>query len=305
MPESLVVLGSMNADLVVRSPRLPAPGETLLAGAFETHPGGKGANQAVAAARAGATVRMLGARGDDANGALLARTLADNGVDTGGVLVRPDAPTGVALITVDETTAENTIIVAAGANMTITRADVESAAATFDGAGVLLMQLEVPIEAVAAAAQFAKARGVRVILNAAPAPERGNSLPVDLLRSLDLLIVNRTEAAIIAGGDADPADLARLLLELGPAAVCVTLGPDGAVLADGSGVRTIPAFPADPIDTVGAGDAFAGALAAALAGGLPLDEAARRGAAAGALATTRRGAIPSLPSAGEIAALVG
>jgi len=295
---SVCVLGSINMDLVVRTPRLPEAGETILGGPFLTSPGGKGANQAVAAARMGTAVAMIGCVGADAYGAQMCDVLAGEGVDVSNIRQRADAATGVALITVDDAHGENTIVVAGGANLILEPADVIGARAAIETADVLLMQLEIPVETVAHGIGIARGAGVRILLNAAPAAK----LPDDLLAGADVLIVNRGEATLLAGADVkdDPAEIAARLAATGAAAVVITLGAEGALLCDGSGVRRIPTAKVEPVDTVGAGDAFAGALAAALARGAELDEAVRLASAAGALATTRRGAIPSLPRAGEV-----
>lgn len=303
------VLGSINMDLVVRTPRLPRAGETILGGPYRTCPGGKGANQAVAAARAGARVSFIGAVGDDAHGAEMRRVLAADGVDLSRVRTVADEATGVALITVEEG-GENTIVVASGANGRVGRADVLAAEGTLAACGVVLAQLEVPMEAVEAAAELASARGATFVLNAAP----GAALPEALLARVGVLVVNRGEAALIAGGDAEPEALARRLLAMGAAggagaeerAVVVTLGAEGALLAvlDG-GVARVPAVRVRPVDTVGAGDCFVGVLAAELARGAPLAEGCRLASAAAALSTTRAGAIPSLPARAEVESFLG
>lgn len=291
------VLGSINMDLVVRTPRLPAAGETILGGPFESFPGGKGANQAVAAARMGAPVMMIGCIGADSYGEQMRDVLVGEKVDVSNVAQRADAATGVALITVDDEHGENTIVVAGGANLTLTPVDVNTARSAIEAADILLMQLEIPLEAVAHAAAIARGAGVRILLNAAPAVK----LPDALLAGVDVLIVNRGEAALLAGADAedDPAGVATHLAGVVRDASVITLGAEGALICDDEKTRRIPAAFVRPIDTVGAGDAFAGALAAALARGTDLDEAGRLASAAGALATTRRGAIPSLPRADE------
>ncbi|GAB4382657.1 MAG: ribokinase [Phycisphaerales bacterium] len=300
MTARVCIVGSINMDLVVRAPRLPSPGQTLIGGPFSRFPGGKGANQAVAAARAGARVTMIGAVGDDEHGSMLRRSLADNGVDLSQIRAMSATPTGVALITVDEG-GENTIVVAPGANALVQADTVEAAAGAVQDADVLLAQLEVPLEAVHRAAALARDARVRVVLNAAPARE----LPRDLLELVDVLIVNRGEAALIAGcpPSQSPESLAETLQAFGVPGVIITLGADGALYA---GERTIhvPAFPVEPVDTVGAGDAFAGAFAAAIAGGMPTREALRFAGAAGALAATKHGAIPSLPTREEIMQLL-
>ncbi len=297
------VVGSLNMDLVVRSPRLPEPGETLLGSSFATFPGGKGANQAVAARRAGAAVRMIGALGEDSHGSELLGLLATEGIDAGHVVRRRGVPTGVALITVGEDTGENTIVVAGGANQTLTVAEVQAAERRIARAAVLVAQLETPIEAVAAALAIARRAAVPpvTILNAAPAC----SLPAELLASVDFLVVNRSEAAIVAGAsDASLEDVDERLAARGASGVVLTLGAAGALAwTRRAGVERrwrVPAFQVNAVDTVGAGDAFVGSFAATIASGGAVEDALTRAAAAGALATTRRGAIPSLPSRHEV-----
>jgi ribokinase len=294
MAGRVCILGSANMDLVVRAPHLPGPGETILGGPFETFPGGKGANQAVAAARMGAQVSFVGRVGADAYGAELRSLLSREGVDM--TALRPTAgnATGVALISVADAGGENTIIVAPGANQRITRQDIEAVGGLIRSADVLLMQLEVPLDAVAAAGKIARAAGRRVVLNAAPAL----ALERTLLGEVDVLVVNRPEAGAIAGasGEIRSRDLAKKLRELGPRAVIITLGPRGALVAEADEPVPVPSIEIEATDTVGAGDAFCGTLAAILAEGKSLVEAARVGCVAGALAASKAGAIPSLPT---------
>lgn len=298
------IVGSINMDLIVRAPRLPAAGETLMGGPFSTSPGGKGANQAVAAARTGAGVTMIGAVGDDAYGSTLRGTLAAEGIDVSHIAGRAAIATGVALITVAGDS-ENTIVVAAGANATVSPGDVENARAAITEADVLLMQLEVPLATVQRAAEIARDADVTVVLNAAPAQR----LSRDLLGLLDALVVNRTEAAIVAGA---PPGSEPALDMLGVSACVVTLGAGGARYLHGRADGNIAAYPVQPIDTVGAGDAFAGTLATRWAEhkiGVGVDHEAFRdilcwACAAGALATTKHGAIPSLPTRAEVVSLL-
>jgi len=301
----MVVVGSLNMDLVVRVPRHPQPGETLLGSAYETHPGGKGANQAVAAARAGGRVVMIGRVGQDAFGQRLREGLQQDGIDASAVSAVA-APTGVAFIAVDEA-GQNSIIVSPGANATLTEGDLT--AAQFAGAKVVLLQLETPLASVLAAARLGRAAGAMVILNLAPA----QALTAAQLRDVDLLLVNESEAAALlnvseAEVAAQPEAAAAKLLAFvacsaNPQAV-VTLGARGAAWADRQQVGLQPVFAVRVVDTTAAGDAFAGALAVALAGGKTLAQAVRFAAAAGALAVTKVGAQPSLPSRAEIAALL-
>jgi ribokinase len=293
----VVVVGSINMDLVVRAPRFPLAGETILGSGFRTIPGGKGANQAVAARRLGAEVAMIGRVGDDAFGVTLRQNLAAEGIRTDRLSADSTQATGVALITVDDS-GENTIIVVPGANGRLTPADVEAAQAHITEADILLMQLEIPLDVVESAAQRARAGGTTVILNAAPA----QPLPTGLLALVDYLVVNEVEAGLLAGSRAvPPAEAARALQALGARAVVVTLGPDGSLLIDQGGVSvTAPAFPVHAIDSTAAGDGFVGAFAVALAAGTSAAEALRWSNAVGALAVTRAGAQPSLPTRQEV-----
>ncbi len=263
MPARLTVLGSINMDLVVYADRLPASGETLLATDFQTFPGGKGANQAVAAARMGAQVHMLGKVGEDAFGKQLLANLRANGVTTEGV-GRSKAPSGTALITVDRH-GHNTIMVVPGANSEVLPGDLDRWQAALTQTDGLLMQLEIPLETVIAAARLARSSGVRVILNPSPA----QVLPVELLGLIDVLILNETEIGLISGEDVWSPDklerAGRKLLELGVGWVVVTLGGDGALAVGREGTLHAPAFEVEVVDTVAAGDAFSGALAVALA----------------------------------------
>ncbi len=290
----MLVIGSANVDLVVPIERFPAEGETLLARSLHRGPGGKGANQAVAAARAGgAPVAFLGAVGDDDHGRMLERVLVGAGVDVAG-LRRVAAPTGTAFIWVTPG-GGNTIVVAAGANRAC-QLDDHARAALAD-ADVVLAQLEIDPALVLEAA--ASTRGT-VVLNAAPS----SGVPDALLEYVDVLVVNEHEAADLAGERGGPAHLAELLLRRVPAVV-LTLGGDGALVAtrDGGPVE-VPAHEVDVVDTTGAGDTFCGVLAASLAQGAPLVEACRRAGAAGALATTRPGAVDGIPTSAEVDALL-
>jgi len=273
---SIAVVGSLNMDLIVRSRHLPAPGETVTGSGFSTLPGGKGANQAVAAARAGGRVRMIGAVGSDEFGAALIGALDGAGVDT-RLVRRVAGPSGVALITVDDT-AENTIVVVAGANAAMSSLDEADRAAIVD-ADLLVLQLETPLDAVTEAARVAAAAGVPVLLN--PSPVR--NLPAELVAAVNLLVANETEAATL--GDARPGG-GHLVTTLG-AAGARYLGPGGAV-AQAATPRV------SAVDTTGAGDAFTGALAVAWCRGDDPASALRWACAAGALATTVPGAAAPL-----------
>jgi ribokinase len=293
----VTILGSANLDVVFSVPRVPQPGETLIADRTDRYPGGKGLNQAVAAARAGAAVTFLGALGRDDNGDLLADTMAVAGIVRD--LVRREAqPTGQAFIVVDGS-GENTIIVSSGANGTVTRLTDEENAA-IGASAVLLMQLELPLPTIEGAARFGRRGRVVTMLNAAPARE----LPLALLENLDYLIVNEHEACLIGGSDdlqTASATLAGLASRL-----VVTLGSGGSALYDG-GVEfaRIPALPVTAIDTTGAGDTFCGAFAAAIAEGMEFATAARFATAAAALSVQAIGAVPSVPMREAIDATLG
>lgn len=298
MPERarLVVVGSLNLDLVARVPRLPRPGETLLADGYGHALGGKGANQAVSAARHEVSVAMVGCVGDDVDGARLTAALTREGVDVTGVRVRAGARTGVAQIAV-EPSGTNTIIVAQGANGMLRPGDVLRALARLPAADVVLVQLEIPLDAVAAAA----ASAARIVLNPAPA----RPLPTELLRRVDVLVPNLPELAALTGGGAPETleEVARRGRDLADGgAVVVTLGERGALVLDAEGDTHVPAPAVDAIDTTGAGDAFCGSLAAQLARGRALVDAVRDAVRVGALSATRPGALEAFPSRDEIRA---
>ncbi|WP_431782289.1 ribokinase [Streptomyces chumphonensis] len=299
-PLDVLVVGSANADLITVVERHPAPGETVLGSDLAVHPGGKGANQAVAAARLGARAGLLARVGDDAHGRLLAASLADAGVDTGPVLTG-GAPTGVALIAVDGR-GDNTIVVSPGANGRLTPADVADARAVLASAAVVSLQLEIPSESVAAAVRAAVAAGTRVVLNPSPpAP-----LPPDVLAACDPLVVNEHEARALlrsptggapAAEPADAAGRAEALRRRGPRSVVVTLGAAGALVCGPQGTEHVPAPAVEAVDATGAGDAFTGALAWRLALGEDLASAVRFAVRVGAASVTRPGAQSSYPAA--------
>lgn len=302
---AVVVVGSANTDLCVRTGRIPKPGETVLGGEFFSAAGGKGANQAVAAARAlgpltPGGVAFVGRVGNDDYGRRAAAAFRADGVDIRGLLTDPDAPSGVALIVIDER-GENAIAVAPGANARLSPADVESAAALIASAAVLLLQLETPLEAVHRAAEIATAAGVRVILNPAPAQPL---LSGDLLKHVSILTPNETETEILTGvrirDERDLDAAADALLPIGLEAVLFTLGAQGVFAAGREGRVNIPAFPVKAVDSTAAGDVFNGALAVALAEGRPLTEAVLFANAAAAISVTRLGAQPSAPRRDEI-----
>ncbi|MEE1928920.1 ribokinase [Streptomyces sp. TRM 70351] len=294
----VLVVGSANADLVTVVGRHPAPGETVLGSDLTVHPGGKGANQAVAAARLGAATALLARVGDDAHGRLLTASLREAGVHTGRLLTGGEAPTGVALITVGAA-GDNTIVVSPGANARLSPDDVAAAREAFAAASVVSLQLEVPVETVSKAVAVAVAAGTRVVLNPSPPA----ALPPEVLAACDPLVVNEHEARLLAGGDAGaaPAGWAAALRRLGPRSVVVTLGAAGALVSCAGGTACVAAPPVTAVDSTGAGDAFTGALAWRLARGDALPDAVRVAVRVGALAVTRAGAQPSFPTAAELA----
>jgi ribokinase len=294
----VTVLGSLNMDISVTVPRLPEPGATVLGSAARFTPGGKGANQAVAAARLGAGVRMAGCVGDDDFGRRLLAALREEEVDHQGVRVTADAPTGLAMISVDHA-GENIITVAPGANHEV--GDEQVAVAAGHG-GILVICAEIPVPAIKAALTQAD----RCILNLAPAPPDAAAI---VAAGVDWLVVNETEAAAVLGrpvsGLAEAGQAAAALITAGARHAVVTAGAHGAALAGPDATATISAFRVDAVDTVGAGDTFVGALAVALAAGIPAAEAVRAAAAAGATAATRPGAQAGMPRPADILATTG
>jgi ribokinase len=298
----VTVLGSLNMDVSVTVPRLPGPGATALGSAARFTPGGKGANQAVAAARLGADVRMVGCVGDDDFGRQLLAALDAEGIDADAVRTVTSVPTGLAMIAVDQA-GENLIIVAPGANRQVGPADADKAAT--NSSDILVISAEIPAPAITRAL----ARPGRKILNLAPAPENAAELVAAAGEHLDWLVVNESEAAAVLGRPVDGlADAERAATELtakGPRHAVVTAGAHGAALAGPDGTRTIEGFKVTAVDTVGAGDTFVGALAIALAAGVPPREALRAAAAAGATAVTRPGAQTAMPRPADILAATG
>ncbi len=295
MTPEIVVVGSANLDLVVDVSRTPLAGETVLGGDLRRIPGGKGANQAVAAARLGRSVALVGRVGDDEGGEMLRAALDADGVDTTRLTTTIDVPNGVALIAVGAN-GENAIVVSPGANSRLSATDLEEARDLIRHASCVLLQLEVPVAAVAAALEMAEGT---VILNPAPAPSDG--LPDELLRRVDVLVPNQTELATLAryDGAVDPEIAAELARNLPAERVVVTLGADGALVV-GNDVVHVPAPVVRPVDTTAAGDSFCGALADALVGGQSLVEATEWAVRVGAATTLRSGAQPSLPTPAEV-----
>jgi len=292
-PYDIVVVGSLNQDLVARVPRIPAPGETVLATGHATSAGGKGANQATAAARLGARVAMVGRVGDDGFGHRLVAGLRADGIDTRFVTVESTVGSGLALINVDES-GENAITVSPGANGLVGIDDVTEASAMIASASIVLMQLEIPMPALVAA--VAAARGT-VILNPAPAA----TLPPELLAGVDILIPNETELALLSSLPVgDPTEMAAAAASLPIDDVVVTMGASGAMVVKRSGATHVAAPSVAAVDTTGAGDAFCGALAAELARGAYLEAAVRFAVRAAAVAVTRHGAQAAMPTRDEV-----
>lgn len=295
----VTVVGSYNQDLSVRTSRMPVRGETILGGPFITGPGGKGSNQAVAAARLGAEVAMVVKLGQDTFGDQAAANLVKEGILPDFIFRTQETHTGVAFIIVDDT-GENMIVVAAGANNLLTPQDVKAARQAIVSADVLLVQLEVPLETVDYAVHLAREAGVKVVLNPAP----GRLLPDDLLGKVDILTPNETEASLITGlpvGSLDEAAAAAEHLRgKGVGAVVVTLGGNGALVVDAAGARPIPGKRVEVVDTTGAGDAFSGSLAVSLAEGKSLDQAVTFSNVAAAIQVTRPGTAPAMPYRAEV-----
>ena len=301
MTTKIVVVGSSNTDMVVKVKHLPSPGETVLGGEFVMAAGGKGANQAVAAARLGAQVTLVARIGQDLFGEAALAGFKREGINTKHIGVEPDTASGVALIAVD-IAGENSIAVASGANMCLSPVDVERAREAIAAADVLLLQLEVPTETVLAATRVAHRAGVRVILNPAPAP--GKALPAELLKRIDVLTPNENEIRGLVRERKNPELAAQELLHQGVDAVIITAGARGALITTQEREQIVPGFIVNAVDTTAAGDAFNGGLAVAVSKGKPLPEAVRFANACGALAATRMGAQTSLPGAESVEALL-
>jgi ribokinase len=297
----ILVIGSLNTDLVVRAPRFPSPGETIQGENLVTIPGGKGANQAVAAARLGAQVAMIGRVGADAFGSTLINNLKQNKVDADRVTKDGSSATGSAVIVVDSQ-GQNSIILSPGANAKVTPSDINPG--SFSGSSLLLLQFEIPIETVIHSANLAKEKGLLVLLNPAPA----HNLPDDLLRTADYILPNETELGILTGKPVY--DLASVgtaglsLLARGAKNIIVTLGAQGALIVNRDGAKLIPSFKVNVVDTTAAGDAFIGGVAVGLSNGKSLEDAVQYACACGALAVTKFGAQPSMPTADDVNKLI-
>jgi ribokinase len=296
-PSQVAVVGSANLDIVVPVHHHPVRGETVLGGDHLLAPGGKGANQAVAAARLGANVIFVGAVGTDSAGETLTASLVDAGVDTTHLRSKPDVPSGIALITVDKD-GDNAIVVSSGANAHVSQKDVADAASELRSSDVLLLQLETPIDTVIAAAQV---ETVRVVLDPAPAPSE--PLPAALLQAIDVLVPNETELAALAGLDTPPEAIEDVVMAariLQVPVVIVTMGARGAVIVTDGKSEHVPAPSVTPVDTTAAGDAFRAALGVELGRGHALVDAVRFAVRVGAATTLRIGAQPSLPTRAEV-----
>ena len=286
-------------DMVVKTSHIPVPGETVLSGSFFMNPGGKGANQAVSVARLGGDVAFVSKVGNDVFGKQSTQLFEEEGIDIAHLLSDDTLPSGVALITVDRS-GENSIVVASGANAGLTPADLEDALDKIAGAGIVLMQLEIPMETVHFAAIYAVKHGVKVILNPAPA----NTLPPKLLSCIDIITPNQSEAAMLSGINvtdaATAAQAAVAIQNLGVKSVIITMGAMGCVIYDKGEITLVPAQKVEAVDTTAAGDVFCGALAVALAEGGTLFDAVNFASRAAAISVTRMGAQPSIPYRKEL-----
>ena len=303
MPAKVVVVGSLNMDLVTRASRLPRAGETLIGQSFSTVPGGKGANQAVASARLGADVSMIGCVGTDAYGIQLRDALLVEGIDCRAVST-VEGSSGVALIVVDDTS-QNAIVIVAGSNGELTPASLQAFDTVLQAANVIVCQLEVPMATVGYALKRGRELGKTVILNPAPASA---PLPAEWYASIDYLIPNESEAGALSGVTVDSLDSARLaatrLIQAGAGKVIITLGPQGVLFSDGLVFEHLVAPKVKAVDTTAAGDTFVGGFAAALANGESEAEAIRFGQVAAALSVTRAGAQPSIPTLHDVQGFV-
>jgi ribokinase len=299
--KKIVVVGSTNMDMVVKTNHIPVPGETVLSGSFFMNPGGKGANQAVAVARLGGNISFVSKVGNDVFGKQSSQLFDEEGINTFYILADDELPSGVALITVDQA-GENSIVVASGANANLFPRDLTEALPEIASADIVLMQLEIPLETVQFVASYAASHGVRVVLDPAPA----NTLSPDLLAHIDIITPNQTEAEILSGmkvtGVESAKKAARLIYKKGAKNVVVTMGTLGAVICQGTKTQVIPARKVEALDSTAAGDVFNGALAVALSEGKTLTEAVEFACVASAISVTRMGAQPSIPYRNELVA---
>lgn len=299
--KKIVVVGSTNMDMVVKTSHIPVPGETVLGGSFLMNPGGKGANQAVTVARLGGDVIFISKVGNDVFGKQSSQLFDEEGINTYHVLSDSEMPSGVALITVDQS-GENSIVVASGANGNLFPDDLKDALEEIAAAGFLLMQLEIPMETVHFVAKYAAGKGVRVILNPAPA----NTLSAELLSYIDIITPNKKEAEMLSGVKVNNIETAKkaakTIYGMGVKNVVVTMGALGAVICQEGKTAVIPAVKVEAIDTTAAGDVFNGALAVALSEGKNITEAVTFASKAAAISVTRMGAQSSIPHRNEFIA---
>lgn len=299
MNKNVLVVGSLNVDLTIKTKRLPRPGETIIGGTFTTSAGGKGANQAIAAVRAGADVSFIARVGTDSYGQDSVKRMSAEGIDTRCIIHDEASPTGVAFILVDEH-GENSIVVASGANARLCPLDIENVKGEIASAGVLLVQLESPLDAVRQAIDIAGKSDTLVIVNPAP----GQRLSSSWFADVDVITPNKIEAEMLAGmkitDDASLAVIARQILNFGIPTVIITLGREGVFLATKDGMSLIPAYAVKAVDSTGAGDIFSGSLATFLAEGMSIEEAVRMAIASASISVTRMGAQMSAPSRSEI-----
>lgn len=297
----IVVVGSSNMDMVIKTDHIPVPGETVLSGTFFMNAGGKGANQAVAVARLGGEVVFISKLGNDLFGKQFSQLFSNEGIDTAYIRYDEDHPSGVALITVDKS-GENSIVVASGANAKLAETDVAGALKEISEAGIVLLQLEIPMQTVEYVVEYASKHGVKVILNPAPA----STLSPAILANIDILTPNKTEAGMIAGMDVtditSAGEAAKAICKMGVKSVVITMGALGAVICDNDGIRHVEAIIVETLDTTAAGDVFNGAIAVALAEGKSLDAAVEFACEAAAISVTRLGAQSSIPYRTELVA---
>jgi len=300
--KKIVVVGSCNTDMVIKADRLPVPGETILGGTFFMNPGGKGANQAVAAARMGGSVTLISKTGNDVFGKQSVMLYNAENIKTDYVFSDPKQPSGVAMITVDSN-GENCIVVASGANASLSPADIDKARKEIESSDLVLMQLEIPVETVEYVAEMANRKGIPVILNPAPA----RTLPEALLKNLYIIIPNKSEAEILSGIKVTDQESARkaaaIISAKGVDIVVITLGSQGALIKDKEEYHFVEAFKVDTIDTTAAGDTFCGSVCVGLSEGKSISEAVEMAARAAALTVTRMGAQGSIPYRPELASL--